>query len=246
MNIIICGDSWSNGAYDLKDCPHPTHPGIEYFLEFLDNHRVVNLSVRGGSNLLAIKILEKFLQESNICIDAILFMQCSFMRDYKSYTISKKYDNPDLSQADLDWDEDYIEKILKPHFKKIYNQIKSICQEIPVILIGGNTKVHPFLSKQLLGNAKSGIENIDSTACDSYFDNRIEFECFIKEYFKRTNVNTEKKYKIVDNEMKLFKNKMDILDSNNKYFNAEHGTTEWHFMTYQQIKPIIERTTIHV
>ena len=78
MNILMIGDSWGTGAFDIKNFHDPSHPGLAYFLN--QNHTVTNLSVRGGSNGIGIYLIENFLKEyPNLKTWIIMFLCFSFV-----------------------------------------------------------------------------------------------------------------------------------------------------------------------
>ena len=85
MNIILCGESWMRGSYDIPHVMEPSDPGLMFLLQ-QQGHSVVNLSVQGGSNELQILILERFLRkQSTFLPDLLIFMQCSLTRRYRDY-----------------------------------------------------------------------------------------------------------------------------------------------------------------
>jgi len=239
MHILITGDSWANGAYDLKNCEEPTHPGLEYYLSEA-GHRVTNLAVRGGSNHLAIKVLDLFLQ-SHKTPDLVLFMQCSFMREYRDYFDKSKSRNcqPDLlSNSNLDWHKNNIEDIVKPNFPLTCDQLQKF--DIPVVVMGGNTKLHPIF-KEYFPGMNCSFSQLGFSFEESYFDGRSDVEHFIKEFFIRTKLSTKEKYKFADDLMKNFMFKYDLWHSDNPFINEEHATTELHFKLYEHISLFLNK-----
>lgn len=49
MHIVLTGDSWINGAYNMPNLVEPTHPGLQWFLQHETHHRVTNLAIRGSA-----------------------------------------------------------------------------------------------------------------------------------------------------------------------------------------------------
>jgi len=235
MNILILGDSWANGAYDLTNCQEPTHPGLEYYLSAESGHTVTNLAVRAGGNYLSLTLLQLFL-EKHPAPDYIIFMQASFMREYIDYQDGGRHVKLEwLKESNLNWNALEIEEIIKPNLEKTCIWLKSF--NIPTIVIGGNTKVHPIMSKYFDGIHTSATELVDNTFKDSFFDSAHELELFNEVFFKKTKMSTKEKYRLAIKELQNFKQKYDYWhsDLSSEYINEEHGTTKLHYKLYQTL-----------
>ena len=240
----MVGDSWSNGAYGIPGCPEPTMPGIEYFLSQFNKHQVTNLSVRGGGNQSGIDLVHNFLEHYQKP-DLIIFMQCSFMRDYKNYFIDRKtgwaYETVrDACHNDaLDWNNSNIDNIVQPNFERIAKQLQNFI--FPLIVVGGNTKFHNIFTK-FPGVHKSFSQIAVDNFEDSYFDNRLDLEIFAKCFLKRSQLPNTEKYDIIDREFQKFINKINKWESSSlsKFFNCHHATAHLHFKLYEEICEILE------
>ena len=244
MHIVILGDSWANGAYGIPGCPEPTMPGLEYFLSQNKKHRVTNLSVRGGGNQLSIEVVNNFLKHHEKP-NLIIFMQCSFMRDYKNYFIDRKigwaYENMrDACYNDaLNWNNSDIDSIIQPNFERISSQLQNFT--IPLIVVGGNTKFHNVF-RQFSGLHKSFSQIAVDDFKDSYFDNRLDLEIFAKCFLKKSQLPDAVKYDVVDKEFQKLIDKINQWESPSlsKFFNWHHATAHSHFKLYEEICKIID------
>ena len=84
MSILIAGDSWGCGEWDLlpngKYCV--THKGIEQY--FIDNGDIVtNISIGGGTNQNSVFQLQQ--QLSNMTFNCIIWFQTDPLRDLRPY-----------------------------------------------------------------------------------------------------------------------------------------------------------------
>ena len=244
MHIVITGDSWANGAYDFPQCGQPTHPGFEYYLTQA-GHTVTNLSIRGGSNELALLVLQNFLKK-HPKPDLYIFWQCAFMRDCRDYFVGEDNCKPKIDKLlnlNLDWYQDTVEKIIEPHVKKTCEKVKKL--GIKTIVIGGNTKFHPAIADYFDGLHKSATELVFDNFEDSFFSDRHDLELFTNTYLKKnTFVNYNErsiKYKFVDQEMNKFFKKYDAWHdpSASQFINMQHGTTALHFKICEKILELI-------
>lgn len=238
MNIVITGDSWANGAYDFPKCSDPTHPGFEYYLT-QQGHKVTNLAVRGGSNELAIKLLENFLQD-HPKPDLHVFWQCAFMRDCREYfdphnrncVVEQKFHN-----LSLDWQATNVEDIIAPHIEQTCCAVKNL--GLNTIAVGGNTKFHPVIEKYFDGIHCSASELVLKDFEDSYFSDRDSLEIFNKTLLTMSDLPKQIKYKLAVEEMNRFIKKYDTWYSNetDQYIIMEHGTTKTHHKIFMELLP---------
>ena len=244
MHILIVGDSWSNGAYGIPGCPEPTMPGLEYFLSQRSNHRVTNISVRGGGNQYGIDLVHNFVKHHEKP-DLIIFMQCSFMRDYKNYFVDRKVGWAYETVRDgcfndaLNWNSPTIDTIIEPNFTRIALQLQNFT--CPMIVVGGNTKFHNTF-KQFPGVHKSFSQVAVDDFEDSYFDNRLDLEIFAKCFLKKSELPNQEKYDVVDKEFEKFIKKINKWESQSleKFFNCHHATAHLHFKLYEEVCKILD------
>ena len=236
MNILIIGDSWGNGAYDLDKFIDPTHPGLEYFLN--QTYNVTNLSVRGGSNGVGILLAERFIEHHGKP-DVLIWWQCAFMRESRDYFNGAWERQPEqkiLDTLDLNWDSDSIEDITLPLYKKLCASVKKLA--VPTIAVGGNASLHPYVKQCFTNTQCSASELVIDDFVDSYFSDRIALEMFCKTYLKRSKLDKRTKYDFVDQQMILFNKKWDIWDTS-EWICMQHGTTALHQAVYDRVKDLL-------
>lgn len=238
MHIVITGDSWSNGAYDIPGFEEPSHPGIEYFLAEI-GHRVTNLSVRGGSNTLALNVLEKFISEYGKP-DLHIFWPCAFSRcarDYKTVENRRAPSKEGFEKLGLDFTQKSIHLQLKPYHRKICEHLKKL--DCNTICFGGNTKFPHIYSKYFPSLLKSASELVPLPVSfeDSYFSDRRDLDMWSQFVLYQSDFEKEFKYDLVDKEMKLFITKHDAWHNpaNSEWINMQHGTVKTHRFIFEKV-----------
>jgi len=224
-------------------------PGLEYFLLKNTDHFVTNISVRGGTNQFSVDLIGNFISTVDLP-DLIIFMQCSFMRDYKDMYQGKPDGwsiatvDKNMKTSNLNWSATTIEDVIAPNFKNIKNQLEEF--DIPVLVIGGNTKFHPEL-KTFPGVHTSCTTLAYKDFEDSYFDDSRQLEIFAKNFLKKSTLPTTEKYKLIDIEFKNFSKKMDLWNSeiSNEYINQQHATKKLHYLLYQEVIKHINNGSQH-
>jgi hypothetical protein len=132
MHILISGDSWGVGEWNLT-CTKVNHGGIgQYLVE--DNHQVTNLSRGGTSNLDSVFRLTNYLERDQLIKpNCILIFQTEFTRDFKHNTRQQDYNSKDLI------DLTSVNDIASRWIERFYTRLSEISQkyQIPVYIIGG-------------------------------------------------------------------------------------------------------------
>ena len=182
MKILIIGDSWLKGAYDLPGLHHPSHPGLQFFLQQL-GHDVDNLSVRGGSNSLSIALAQEFIvkwKQPDIVIAGVANWmretrdffnnQDYFQAVYNTHSRNTKPFDALINELEVSWNEDSIEKIVEPLYLKYYEQLKNL--NVPVVILGGNHTFAPCLD--FPGIKQSLTEFCCESFTDSYFTTKVD------------------------------------------------------------------------
>lgn len=134
MNILIAGDSWGCGEWDVN-CDYNTHKGLQQFLED-DGHQVFNVSHQGLGNHEIYLNIKAFLDRSFISqIDLVIVFQSEYNRDYKFSGAWQNY----LSAED--W-ENIKEANSAAHrwLSRFYRNLSdiSLSTNIPIKIIGGH------------------------------------------------------------------------------------------------------------
>lgn len=236
MNILIIGDSWGNGAYDLDKFIDPCHPGLEYYLN--QNHTVTNLSVRGGSMGVGIILARRFIEQHGKP-DVLIWWQCAFMREVRDYfngLWERKPKQDSLNELDLNWDSNCIEEVTLPLYTRLCTDVASL--GVPVIAVGGNASLHPHVSECFTNTGCSASELVIKDFVDSFFSDRIDLEMFSKTYLKKSKLDKRPKYDFIDQQMVLFNRKWDTWN-NSKWICMQHGTTALHLAVYEQVKDLL-------
>lgn len=238
LHIVLTGDSWINGAYNMPDLVEPTHPGLEWFLQHETQHRVTNLAIRGSGNQEALLVLEQFLQITDKPVDLILFSQCSFMRDYFKFRNSVEQNRliwEHQHKHSLDWSARNYEDIIAPNFENIYTRLKIVAKGIPVFIIGGNTKFHACAESHFPNMQKSISSLLIPNLSESYFDRNdelIHFNFYAKKYkslsLKEITVEIENHLGMID-----------VWENNLHYFLHKHGTLLAHQNLFLHLKSVL-------
>lgn len=146
MNILIAGDSWGCGEWNVE-CSAINHKGLEqYLLE--DNHQVFNLSKGGSSNLDSINRIRLWFDRFvDVKIDIIIAFQTEFTRDFKHDVIQQEY-----NKINNDWENiKKITDISSRWVERFYFRLSEIAQEkkCSVLLIGGASDTLWFDNMQI-------------------------------------------------------------------------------------------------
>ena len=242
MNILLCGDSWMNSAYEIANILEPTHPGLlAYLVE--DGHSVINLAVQGGSNELQINKIKLLLNTVSWAPDVLIFMQCPLYRRYRDYTQENyrrwtfdPFVTKGIANKDFDFDSADISDTFKPIVDKLASEIKSF--KLPTIIASGNTKMHPAWKDHFEHVLPSG-DSFWATHCDSYFSDQESVDNFISVFMNHSNLPPENKKQLAIDIMVKFNTKYDAWRENNNWVIHEHGTNKWHVELYKQVKSIL-------
>ena len=242
MKLLLCGDSWMNGSYELADIMEPTHPGLASYL-VQDDHSVINLAVQGGSNELQLEKLELFFSSMDWTPDTIIFMQCPLFRRFRNYRESdyrRHTDNRLLHNAinnkDFDFTANNIDDIIAPIIDKLANNLKAF--NIPVIIASGNTKMHPNWKLHFNHVMCSG-DSYWSSHVDSYFGDKESVENFLHLFIKNSKLDRQTRTKIAIEIMNDFNTKMDAWQNNSTWIAHQHGRLIWHQKLYEEIQPFL-------
>lgn len=134
MNILIAGDSWGCGEWDVN-CDYNPHTGLQKFLED-DGYKVYNVSHQGLGNHEIYQNTKAFLDRSFIDqIDLVIIFQSEYNRDYKFSGTWQDY----LSAED--WKNtneanDAAHRWLSRFYRNLSDL--SIQMQIPIKIIGGH------------------------------------------------------------------------------------------------------------
>lgn len=133
MNILISGDSWSQGEWDGDWRTVPStyrvyHPGINQYLQEA-GHLIVNVGKGSISNMQALDNLKQQITCQNF--DYLIFFFTDPLRDCSEQEI-KSGRLFDLVQTKT--------KLFLDHLK----QVKSQCPNLKIILLGGYSKIETF------------------------------------------------------------------------------------------------------
>jgi hypothetical protein len=243
MKILLCGDSWMVGCYQIPAMLEPTHPGFQSFL-VEDGHSVINLAVQGGSNELQLQKIDTFFEMSAWRPDVIIFMQCALMRRYRNFAnleflrqIQPELLEQGIKNGDFDFNRKTVDEILSPIVFDLAKKLKSY--NIPVIIASGNTKMHSVWKEYFEHVLPSG-DKLWGSHTDSYFSDQDSVDRFISVVLKNSNQQdrTAKK-KLMIQVMEDFNNKWDAWHNNPEWISVEHGRIGWHQKLYQEIKPFL-------
>lgn len=176
--IIIAGDSWGCGEWNLDNGPVLVHKGLEQYL-IDDGYSVVNFSIAGNSNH---KILDSLnvITESNLIkylsepIDLILVFQTEWSRDLKHTECNTCSTNKVGTNALACWQNrlseiscnlqckigligGHSDTIWLDKFEKEYPGLFIACQSVTNLILNDNHRVsHPTLNVKL-----DEIDNIE-------------------------------------------------------------------------------------
>ena len=152
MRILIAGDSW---GYCWNPDGHGggQHPGIEKILTER-GYTVVNLATAGFSNIQAVETIEKYSESVDVCI----FIQTEPIREW---WIGNDVDRSNVTRPVLDaqrvLDMAKQHNGLVPamdHFLQtnVYNRLQlwSKVKQVPVLLVGGCSRINPDMVPELL------------------------------------------------------------------------------------------------
>jgi hypothetical protein len=120
-NILICGDSWGCGEWNVT-CTEVNHTGLEQYL--VDSgHTVYNISKGGCSNLDSVNRIKSWL-ERNSKVDSIFVFQTEYTRDAKHHA---------------DWQIISLEDLAGQWIENFYARLSEIAQEhnCNIYIIGG-------------------------------------------------------------------------------------------------------------
>jgi hypothetical protein len=132
MKLLLVGDSWGCGEWDLH-CTSILHTGLEQYL-LDDGHQVDNISYGGISNLDIVNRISGYLELPNKLLpNLILVFQTEYSRDYKHDKIQKDFGCDDWQ--DLTTVEDLTNKWVE----RFYFRLSEISSKfsIPIKIIGG-------------------------------------------------------------------------------------------------------------
>jgi hypothetical protein len=235
MNILMIGDSWGTGAFDIKNFHDPSHPGLAYFLN--QNHTVTNLSVRGGSNGIGIYLIENFLKEYPKP-DLLVWVQANFMRDARNYLegVNRNPTREGIEKLNINWNASTIDDILLPYFTNTCEAIQQF--DIPTISVGASAKVHPKIMEYFNGIPISATELVTQDFEDSYFENRLDIEMFSKQYLRSTKVQLLETLDLWNTELSIFLNKYDLWQ-NSPYIIEQHGNLRLHKRLYEEVEKLL-------
>ena len=206
-NILIAGDSWGCGEWDYlndtrTDDYGVSHKGLEQYLLDL-GHRVVNVSIAGGSNRQSVELLQEVLSIDTY--DYVFWFQTDPIRNYFRFTEESKIEAASnwrtvadiLKMQDEALDESYeqlgrtsttiyciggyskIDAIKLSSYDNLICLIESIpelcCPHIP----------HPIINfSDWLDYIPKTFEDFDELIkikyeCDAFFDNPDLVEYFV-------------------------------------------------------------------
>lgn len=235
MNICIYGDSWLYGAYDDKDYPEPTHPGVAWYLQ-QDGHKVANLSARAGNNYFGLRSVCNFTKENRIDVTIIMFSD--FMQDFynRKFTFEQGYENLCEHSYLFDLQGTSIEQILLPYFIELEKNYKQKLDLEKTIFIGGDTEVHPYVHKNFPGSPTNGMSIVMDNYKDCYFENSIKFQMFCKFALRNVNIDNKARLKIIlDEQNKLLKQKHEIWKQHSELLHHGHPTKKMHYIMLEKI-----------
>jgi hypothetical protein len=235
MHILLTGDSWINGAYDLPDLREPTHPGLEWFLQHESGHRVTNLAIRGNGNHQALTVLEHFIRTQHCHIDLILFCQCCFMRDFfwqngSSDENRKRWANSRKLFGDADNFDELIASYLGNH---TYPELTRVAGTVPVFVIGGNTRLHSVVDDHFDNMGSSISKLVRPDMAESYFDRSAEYIEFEKAFHPQISVALR------NQELDNHRYMLDSWKKDSEYFYHQHARLKTHEFLYQKIIKMI-------
>lgn len=138
MHILISGDSWGKGEWNVE-CTEILHTGLEQYI-INSGHTVSNVSMSGASNLDTVNIIKGYLERDFYYDrpDLILVFQTEYTRDFK-YLIKPENTG--------DWkDLNSIKDLSSRWIERFYMRLSEISIEnnIPIYIIGGCSDTIPF------------------------------------------------------------------------------------------------------
>lgn len=127
MNIVIAGDSWSQGEWSIINGDYKnTHRGLEKYL--LDaGYNVINVGCGGNTNNQSLESLENELLSATY--DYCIFFFTDALRQ--------------ISQFELTNDEPY--NVIHSHINYVINKLNYLIEkfQLKFIIIGGNAEFNP-------------------------------------------------------------------------------------------------------
>ncbi len=138
-NVLICGDSWARGEWNVE-CTQILHKGIEqYFSD--DGIKVTNISKGGISNLDIIDRIANFLENSNLpAVTHIIVFQTEFTRDLKHHRRQHDYGADDW--AGIEEIEHFADRLIERFYQRLSELSKN--HDIPIFLVGGCSDTKQF------------------------------------------------------------------------------------------------------
>lgn len=141
MNVLIVGDSWGLGEWNLL-CTDISHRGLEQYL-IDDGHSVTNLSKGGISNIDIYHRLRNYLDRSQDCnFSKIVVFQTEYTRDFRYEQMNMHH----VFGVD-DWKNLLTPSDLSSRWiERFYLRLSEVSQEykIPVLILGGCSDTIPF------------------------------------------------------------------------------------------------------
>ena len=244
MKLLLCGDSWMHGCYQIPEVLEPTHPGLQSFL-VEDGHSVINLAVQGSSNELQLQKIDTFFSHTNWRPDVVIFMQCALMRRFRNYTSKsfRRMIHDDMlfngvSRQDFDFNGDSVEDILSPIVHKLAKQLEAY--NLPILIASGNTKMHPVWNDYFDRVLPSGDDLWAKHTDNSYFSDRDSIERFGQVLMKYCQDHSRKfKKDLMIQAMEDFTTKWEAWQNNPRWIAWEHGRLNWHHELYKRIIEIL-------
>jgi hypothetical protein len=121
--ILICGDSWGCGEWNI-DCTKTLHSGLEQYLKDA-GHNVVNISRGGCSNLDSVARIKLWIERFGQ-VDSIFVFQTEYSRDFKHHSTES-------------WNASSIEDLSSQWVENFYFRLSSLAQkhQCTINIIGG-------------------------------------------------------------------------------------------------------------
>jgi lysophospholipase L1-like esterase len=125
-NILICGDSWACGEWDIA-CTKVAHTGLQQYLVD-DGHTVFNISKGGTSNLDNSNRLNLWFERfGSQHIDTVLVFQTDYVRDFKHNACPE------------DWNSQLLSDVAERWVERFYHRLSELSQKhgCKIKIIGG-------------------------------------------------------------------------------------------------------------
>lgn len=138
-NILIAGDSWGKGEWNLE-CTAVRHSGLQQYLEN-DGYTVTNISKGGISNLDTVARLSHYLDHYGTRLpDRIMVFQTEYTRDFKHYAMQHDFGSLDFSRIKT------INDLISCWVERFYMRLSelSVQYQVPIFIIGGCSDTMAF------------------------------------------------------------------------------------------------------